>query len=134
MNLLNYNNEKGSTLLVTTMVVMSISVLVLISLGISSRNLITTSQNFKDAQFAFYAVEGAMNETLQHVSNDSNWPASANYTDSYSFDGVEIDRSIVSSLGAITYEITGMYNGVYRKLRVIDDQVNDTLTFEEVVP
>ncbi len=130
----SFKGESGSTLLVTTMVIAAISVMVLVSLGISSRNLISTSQNYKDSQFVFYAVEGSVQETLQHATNDSNWPTVNDYTDSYTFDGVSIERHIVSSPSSRVYEITGSYRSVFRKLIVTDDKVNNTLTFEEAIP
>lgn len=129
-----YKGESGSTLLVTTMIVAAIGVMVLVSLGISSRNLISTSQNLKDSQFVFSAVEGAVQETLQHVANDSSWPAMNDFSDSYTFDEVEIERQITTSPAERTYEITGSYRGVFRKIIVMDDRINNTLTFEEVIP
>jgi len=127
-------NQKGSTLIVTTLIIASISVLLLVSLGISSRNLADTSRNLNESQFVFYAVEGAMNETLQRTINNKDWPLEGEYTDSYMFDEVEIDRSIITSPQERIYEITGHYRGVYRKLIVTDDLLNNTLTFEENVP
>lgn len=131
---LENNKEKGNTLIVTTLVIVSISVLLLVSLGVSSRSSSMASQNFNNAQFAFYAVEGAMQETLQHVANDPNWPILNNFSDSYMVEDVTISRTITTNTDQRVYEITGEYKNVNRKLVVTDDKINGTLNFQEVSP
>lgn len=133
MERLFFKNQKGSALITTTLVIASISVMVLVSLGISSRSLISASKNYSDSAYVFYAVEGSLQETLQHTATDPTWPTDANYSDTYIFENVNITRTITTTAENKVYEISGEYNGVNRKIVATDDLLGN-VEIGEVAP
>ena len=114
-------NEKGQSLIITILVIVSISVTLVVSLGISSKAFFQINENFENLTIVSSAVEGAMQETLIHAEKDSNWPSSANFSDLYNFENVEISRTITTTTNEKIYFIEGTFNGVYQNLRVTEN-------------
>ncbi|MCA9397837.1 VWA domain-containing protein, partial [candidate division WWE3 bacterium] len=113
-------NEKGQTVLVLVLLTALIGILsILLTQQLGRRQQRQLSQ-IEQIDTTYYATEGALYETLEHLIGDSSWPSSSPYTDTYTLNGVEITRTIeVSTSGGEevrTVDILGNLNGISRRV------------------
>lgn len=114
------SNEKGQTVLVLVLLTALIGILsILLTQQLGRRQQRQLSQ-IEQIDTTYYATEGALYETLEHLIGDSSWPSSSPYTDTYTLNGVEITRTIeVSTSGGEeirTVDILGDFNGITRRV------------------
>ncbi|MBU0708239.1 VWA domain-containing protein [Patescibacteria group bacterium] len=64
----------------------------------------------------YYAVEGAMYDTLQHIQNDGDWPENLNYSDTYRIGLVTIRRTVLTSGNQKEVDITAERGDARRRL------------------
>jgi len=88
------DNKGASTLIVVLMAVMIITI-IMVPIALVSYIQTRQSTRFFTSQSAYFAAEGALFETIQHLKQDPNWPSVANYVDQYTIGTTTIDREII---------------------------------------
>ena len=113
-------NNKGQTVLVLVLLTALIGVLsILLTQQLGRRQQKQLTQ-IEQIDRTYYATEGALYETLEHLIGDSSWPATTPYTDTYEINGVQISRTIEKinngSEEVRQVDITGNYEGITRRV------------------
>ncbi|MBU1111125.1 VWA domain-containing protein [Patescibacteria group bacterium] len=113
---INHNNQ-GFGLLIAVILVAAAIVGIIITSGLLSRSNILEGDRLYQVNQVYYAVEGAMYETLQHIKADPDWPSETNYSNTYLIGSVQISRIITSSGdGSKEVDITAEKGDAKRRL------------------
>lgn len=107
--------EEGFSLLIAVILVTAaVSTIIIVALSFA-RSSIKDANLVHESNRVYYAVEGAMYETLQHMSNDPTWPET-DYQDNYSLGGVRIEREIAVGDSSKEIDITAQRGAASRRL------------------
>ncbi|HUW21676.1 MAG TPA: VWA domain-containing protein [Candidatus Bathyarchaeia archaeon] len=111
--------QTGIANLLLVFVIASLLALIVLALQLNSILAARRASQVRYSQTAFFAAEGALYETIQHLRDDSDWPSAFDETD-YNLGGPEVDtriRRIISlTPEGVRIEITATIKGVKRKL------------------
>ena len=91
------SNTRGFGLLIAVIFVAAAITGIIIAGALFTRSEISSVDRAHQINQVYYAAEGSIYETLQHIHNDLNWPTEADFSDSYTIDSVIVTRSIISS-------------------------------------
>lgn len=90
----------------------------MLTFGIQLISLLSAKQigQIRYSQMAFFAAEGALYETIQHLRNDASWPLTLPDESEYEFADVEIERVITESESGLQIDIAATIKDTKRRL------------------
>ncbi|MCA9390144.1 VWA domain-containing protein [candidate division WWE3 bacterium] len=117
----HFINTKGQTVLSLVLLTAAIGIISLMIAQQLGRRQSGQIRQIEQIDQTYYATEGAMYETLEHLTSNPAWPGMLTYNDSYTLNGVTISRTIISTTNGSGEEvrevtINGNYEGISRKV------------------
>jgi hypothetical protein len=108
-------NRGDSQLLLVLVVAMILSLLTFTMLSISYLQTKQASQ-LSYSKESYFASEGSLYETVQHIKNDPLWPSPLPFNDSYQIGKTNITRNIIDSAGTLMITVDADTFGAKRRL------------------
>lgn len=113
----NLSKTTGYSTIALVFIIALILGLVVLAMQLNAALIARQVSQIQNSQISFFAAEGRMYQTIQHLKNDPHWPGSFPHTERIRIGDTDLLITISQqSTGALTIDITATTKGTKRRI------------------